>query len=251
MQDAEVSAETLETKSKGWLATLKLGALFACWYAFNIGYNVYNKKLLNVYPFPWTMSVLQLGVGILYFLPLWLTGLRQAPTLSVDNLIALIPVAACHAIGHLCTVVSLGAGAVSFTHIVKAAEPFFSVVMSAIFLQSFFPLPVYATLLPVVAGVSIASLSELTFSWTSFLSAMGSNTAFSLCAILSKMQMGKPLGKNMNAANLYAVLTVLAFLGLLPFALLVETPSKLIAGWTATLEADRITSSVSLRDACC
>lgn len=56
------------------------------------------------------------------------------------------------------------------------------------------------------------------------------------------MQMGKPLGKNMNAANLYAVLTVMAFLGLLPFALLVETPANLMAGWTATVEAGRITS---------
>ena len=75
-----------------------------------------------------------------------------------------------------------------------------------------FPLTTYATLLPVVAGVSIASLSELTFSWTSFLGAMGSNTAFLLRAILSKMQMGKPLGENMDAANLYAVVNPIKYL---------------------------------------
>jgi Triose-phosphate Transporter family len=39
---------------------------------------------------------------------------------------------------------------------------------------------VYVTLLPIVAGVAIASMTELTFSWVSFLNAMGSNTAFSL-----------------------------------------------------------------------
>lgn len=43
-----------------------------------------------------------------------------------------------HTTGHIMTVVSLGAGAVSFTHIVKAAEPFFSTVMSAVFLKSVF-----------------------------------------------------------------------------------------------------------------
>lgn len=222
--------------------TVKLGALFACWYAFNIGYNIQNKKLLNVFPFPYTASVLQLGVGILYFVPLWLAGLRKQPKLTGENLKSLSPIATFHGIGHVATVVSLGAGAVSFTHIIKAAEPFFSVVMSGIFLKSFFPIPVYLTLLPVVAGVALASLSELSFSALSFGAAMASNLAFSLRAIFSKKQMGQPMGENMNAANLYAVLTVLSFIGLLPVALLMESPAKLTAGWNAAVAAGSVTA---------
>jgi solute carrier family 35 protein E1 len=131
-------------------------------------------------------------------------------------------IAAFHTLGHTMTVVSLGAGAVSFTHIVKAAEPFFSTIMSAIFLGSVFPWQVYATLLPIVAGVSIASMKELSFSWVSFLNAMGSNTAFSLRAIFSKKEMQTPPGENFSPANLYAVLTIISFVGLLPVALLSE-----------------------------
>lgn len=138
------------------------------------------------------MSVVQLGVGLLYLIPLWMTPLRKAPKLSADNIKAIFPIALMHAIGHLCTVISLGAGAVSFTHIVKAAEPFFSTVMSAVFTKSYFPVPVYLALLPVVGGVGIASLTELSFSWVAFLNAMGSNTAFSLRAIFSKKAMEKP-----------------------------------------------------------
>merc|ERR1711907_846985 len=69
-----------------------------------------------------------------------------------------------------------------------------------------------------------------------------SNLAFSLRAIFSKKQMGKPSGENMDAANLYAVLTCLSFAGLLPLALLVESPAKLIAGWKAALAAGTITA---------
>jgi Triose-phosphate Transporter family len=45
----------------------------------------------------------------------------------------------------LVQVISLGAGAVSFTHIVKAAEPIFSTIMSALVLKSTFPWQVRPT----------------------------------------------------------------------------------------------------------
>lgn len=183
------------------------------------------------------MAVAQLGIGLLYLLPLWMTPLRKAPKLTADNIKVLAPIAAMHALGHLCTVISLGAGAVSFTHIVKAAEPFFSTVMSAAILKSVFPLPVYAALIPVVGGVGIASLSELSFSWVAFLNAMGSNTFFSLRAIFSKQAMEKPQGENMGASNLYGVLTIMSFLGLIPLALVMESPLKLKAGWDAAIKA--------------
>ncbi|CAM9284859.1 unnamed protein product, partial [Phaeothamnion confervicola] len=78
---------------------------------------------------------------------------------------------------HLFAVLSLGAGAVSFTHIVKAAEPLFTALFSAAFLKQYFHPLVYATLLPVVAGVSLASMKELSFSWLALGTAMGSNVA--------------------------------------------------------------------------
>jgi len=63
------------------------------------------------------------------------------------------------------TVISMGAGSVPFTHIVKAAEPFFSTVINAI-LGSTNPLLVNLCLLPIIGGVALASLKELSFSWT-------------------------------------------------------------------------------------
>jgi solute carrier family 35 protein E1 len=41
----------------------------------------------------------------------------------------------------------------------------------------------------------------------------------------------------MGAANLYGVLTIMSFIGLLPIALVMESPAKLKAGWDAAIAA--------------
>jgi hypothetical protein len=44
------------------------------------------------------MSVMQLGVGLFYLFPAWLT-FRAPPKLSADNIKTLIPIAMMHALG--------------------------------------------------------------------------------------------------------------------------------------------------------
>lgn len=210
--------------------TLKVGGYFALWYLLNIGYNIYNKKALNIVNLPWTIATLQLFAGIPYVFFLWTTGLRKKPILTTENVQNLAPSAICHLGTHVGAVLSLGAGAVSFTHIVKASEPVVSALLTAVFLKEFLPIPVYLSLLPVIGGVGLASLKELSFSWLAFGTAMLSNVASASRAILSKTVLsGKPMGENLTAQNLYAVLTILAFVMLLPMSLCVETPMKIKA----------------------
>ncbi|CAN0216481.1 unnamed protein product, partial [Phaeothamnion confervicola] len=150
-----------------------------------------------------------------------------------------------HMCAHVTAVLSLGAGAVSFTHIVKAAEPVFTAGFSALLLGQVFALPVYLSLIPVIFGVGLASLKELSFSWLAFGTAMGSNTASALRGIIGKKQMGKPKGKNMDAANLYAVLTIIAFCMLTPAALLVEG-AKAPGLWQAALAKGATAQSLTV-----
>lgn len=214
--------------------TLKVGSFFFLWYLFNIGYNIYNKKALNVLPLPWMVGLVQLSLGLLYVFPLWLFGIRKAPKLSLQNVKNILPVAAMHAMAHITAVISLGAGAVSFTHIIKAAEPAFTSLFSALFLKQYFSPVVYASLIPVMGGVAIASLTERKFSWLAFNSAMLANTASAGRGIFAKKTMREPQGQNMDPANLYAVLTILATLIMAPVAFLVEG-SKLKPAWEAAL----------------
>jgi solute carrier family 35 protein E1 len=117
---------------------------------------------------------------------------------------------------------SHSAGAVSFTHIVKASEPAVSAALTAVVLKSFLPLPVYLTLIPVMAGVALSSVSELTFTWKALNYAMMSNVASASRAIVGKRTMAKHPGGNMNALNTFAVLSILSVLLVLPVTLLVE-----------------------------
>ena len=142
---------------------------------FNIGYNIYNKRALNVFPMPWTIATFQLFAGIPYVLLLWSTGVRKTPKLTQDNLKTLFPVACGHLGTHIGAVISLGAGAVSMTHVVKALEPLFSAGVNAVVRGEILPAPVYAALLPVVGGVAVAIASDLTFNPLSFGAAMTSN----------------------------------------------------------------------------
>uniref|UniRef100_A0A6U4KWF3 Sugar phosphate transporter domain-containing protein n=1 Tax=Phaeomonas parva TaxID=124430 RepID=A0A6U4KWF3_9STRA len=236
VEEAPAAVDAEADKKAKLINMLKVGGYFALWYILNIGYNIYNKKVLNAFPLPWTMALMQLAAGLLVFVPLWATGLRKAPKLSIPNVKTLLPLASMHTAAHATAVLSLGAGAVSFTHIVKAAEPAFSALFAALFLGQVFAAPVYAALVPVIGGVAVASMKELSFSWMSFGNAMGSNTFSALRGIFAKKNMGNPVGENMNAANLYAVLTCMGIGLLFPIALLTEG-SKWAASWAAGVAA--------------
>jgi solute carrier family 35 protein E1 len=244
-KEAEVAsaAKAVPAEDKdGVMETLVTGAFFGLWYLFNIGYNIYNKKALNALPIPYSMAALQLFVGIPYVGLLWATGLRKAPKLSTDNVKTLIPVSLGHLGTHIGAVVSLGAGAVSFTHIIKASEPVVSAALSAVMLGAIYSPITYLTLLPIVGGVALASLKELSFTWVGFIAAMGSNLSSALRGILAKKTMGGGVGENMTEANLYAVLTILAFIFILPISLAVESPA-LIASTIKAATASGITPS--------
>ena len=137
-------ASSVEAPAKGLKETFQVAGLFGLWYALNIGYNIYNKKVLNMIPnLVYSVAFCQLFVGLVYIMPIWFLGLRKRPELNNEELKTLLPVAALHLGTHLGAIVSLGAGAVSFTHIVKAAEPAASALLSAVVLRQFMPLPVY------------------------------------------------------------------------------------------------------------
>ena len=212
-----------EPKGSSLFETLEVGVYFALWYLFNIGYNIYNKQALNILDYPWTIATLQMATGIAYFVPLWLLGLRKAPKLNMSEIKTLFPIALCHTGVHIGAVIALGAGAVSFAHIVKASEPVVTCGLNALLLGEILPTSVYMTLLPIIGGVAIASLKELSFTFLALASAMLSNVSSAARGVLSKKTMsGKKIGENLDAQNLYAVLTAMSTVILIPMMLATE-----------------------------
>lgn len=217
--------------NRPWAQTLKVGFYFGLWYFFNVVFNVLNKKTLNVWTFPWTLSLVQLGVGSLYCAILWIFGLRQRPNVSWGLLRAMILPVLGHLAGHVLTCVSFSSVAISFSHIVKSAEPAFGAAGAALALNEFYPWQVYASLIPVIVGVALSAVSELTFTWMGFITALLSNVAFAARNVFSKITMKDYKNdETLTSRNMYGLISIMAFMLELPMALIADRGiPKLIA----------------------
>ncbi|KAF5752058.1 hypothetical protein HS088_TW02G01078 [Tripterygium wilfordii] len=204
---------------------LVTGFFFFMWYFLNVIFNILNKKVYNYFPYPYFVSVVHLLVGAAYCILSWGIGLPKRAPIDKEFLLLLTPVAFCHALGHVMSNVSFAAVAVSFTHTVKALEPFFNAAASQFVLGHQIPLSLWLSLAPVVIGVSMASLTELSFNWTGFISAMISNIAFTYRSIYSKKAM-----TGMDSTNVYAYTTIIALLFCIPPAILIEGPQLMQYG---------------------
>ncbi|CAK9142743.1 unnamed protein product [Ilex paraguariensis] len=211
---------------------LKIGVYFATWWALNVVFNIYNKKVLNAFPFPWLTSTLSLAAGSLMMLVSWASRIAEPPKTDFQFWKTLFPVAVAHTIGHVAATVSMSKVAVSFTHIIKSGEPAFTVLVSSFLLGETFPLPVYLSLLPIIGGCAVAAVTELNFNITGFMGAMISNLAFVFRNIFSKRGMK---GKSVGGMNYYACLSMMSLLILTPFAIAVEGPQMWAIGWQNAL----------------
>jgi len=222
-----------QSTSSPAMSPLKLTGLFVLWYAFNAAYNVYNAFVKKDFEFPWTISSTQLLIGMFYAIPLWLAGVRKLPKMTVDDILALLPIAVLNAGGHACAVNAMfEKGGGSFTHVIKASEPVVSVLLGLI-VNGVVPKPFTAlSLLPITYGVAYASTlgnlspasmsRELTTKAAKM--AMGSNVAFSLRSILRKnLPADFKSRTNLDPANELAVTTILSFLLMIPFILSFES----------------------------
>ncbi|KAM7523570.1 hypothetical protein LguiA_013472 [Lonicera macranthoides] len=211
---------------------LKISLYFATWWALNVVFNIYNKKVLNAFPYPWLTSTLSLAAGSLIMLVSWATRIAEAPKTDLEFWKTLFPVALAHTIGHVAATISMSKVAVSFTHIIKSGEPAFSVLVSRFLLGEAFPVQVYLSLLPIIGGCALSAVTELNFNMVGFMGAMISNLAFVFRNIFSKKGM---MGKSVSGMNYYACLSMLSLLILTPFAIAVEGPQMWAAGWQTAL----------------
>ncbi|KAL5793207.1 hypothetical protein ACOSP7_001801 [Xanthoceras sorbifolium] len=218
------------SKSSALARTLQLGGLFGLWYLLNIYFNIFNKQVLKVYPYPTTVTAFQLGCGTVMIILMWTFNLYPRPKLTRSRLAAILPLAVAHTLGNLLTNVSLGNVNVSFTHTIKAMEPFFTVLLAALFLSERPTLWVVFSLVPIVGGVALASFTEVSFNWIGFISAMASNVTNQSRNVLSKKFMVST-EDTLDNINLFSVITVISFILLVPAAIFKEglkfTPSYL------------------------
>jgi solute carrier family 35 protein E1 len=112
-----MSSSAVDIPSGGAAVPKKIGGgidfgllvYFGLWYLGNYYYNITNKMALNAaggkLGFPMAISSMQLGVGAIYALFLWLApDARRKPTISQKDVFKMLPVAFCFMGAHSASV---------------------------------------------------------------------------------------------------------------------------------------------------
>merc|ERR1711966_386839 len=208
--------------------------LFACvvlWYVAGALTNSTSKQALKASSHPFWLTFMQhcsaALCGRIAFKGLQIRPYKPLESSAVPAIASLVAV---YSLGFLLTNASFGAVNASFVDTVKAGEPIFTVLLSFLLLRQSTSMSVLLSLLPVVIGVSVSSMSEASFNILGFALAMSSNCCFSARSVLSKLALKHPTLKGkMDNANLFVHVNVIGAMLLLPLALAFEGPSALLS----------------------
>lgn len=191
------------------------------WYTISSGNNVVGKVVLNSFPYPLTVTMVQLFSITVYSGPVFaLCGIR--PYLDLDwgsYMRCIVPLACGKFVSSLTSHISLWKVPVSYAHTVKATMPFFTVVLSRIILKEKQTCLVYASLLPIILGVMVATATEVSFDMVGLISALISTIGFSLQNIYTKKVIRD---SNLHYLRLLHTFARLALLFFIPFWLVVD-----------------------------
>mmetsp|Transcript_33074 Transcript_33074/g.66699 ORF Transcript_33074/g.66699 Transcript_33074/m.66699 type:complete len:328 (-) Transcript_33074:26-1009(-) len=243
------------TKGSSSTSTLKLVLLVVAWYAGNTMYNIYNKKAANMIHAHWFVAAAQLVVGMVWSATMWTTGLRKTPNLTAADITACIPIGLFACVAHAGSVLAMGMGAVSFAQIVKACEPVFAAVVGLVVPpMDVKPMLAYVMLIPIIGGVGLACVKEgkgVDINVGAFAYASLANLAAALKGKLggsvTKALKGDKT-KNMDSANVYAVMNIISFLFTVPMVVIAEG-STLREEWDHAVEeygANAVITNIAL-----
>ncbi|XP_066149469.1 solute carrier family 35 member E1 homolog [Euwallacea fornicatus] len=167
---------------------LSIILLCLAWYVVSSTNNVIGKTVLNEFPYPMTMTMVQLlTITILSgpFFNLW--GIRKYVDIDWKYYCKLIiPLAFGKFIASVFSHVSIWKVPVSYAHTVKATMPLFTVLLSRLIMGEKQTFKVYISLIPIIGGVAIATLTEISFDMIGLVSALVATAGFSLQHIFSK-----------------------------------------------------------------
>ncbi|KAI4300814.1 hypothetical protein L6164_034148 [Bauhinia variegata] len=200
-------------------------SLVTLWYSSNIGVILFNKYLLSNYgfKFPIFLTMCHMAVcAVLSYISIVLlkiVPLQMIQSRSQFIKIATLSVVFCGSVvgGNI----SLRYLAVSFNQAVGATTPFFTALFAYLATLKREAWVTYAALVPVVAGVVIASGGEPGFHLFGFIMCLSATAARAFKSVLQGILLSSE-GEKLNSMNLLLYMSPIAIVVLLPAALIME-----------------------------
>lgn len=186
-------------------------AWLVLYFTFNLGLTLFNKLVLQGFPFPWTLTGIQMLSGTIgtqialnqgFFVQARLTP-KETAIMVAFSVLYTVNIAVSNLSLHLVTVpvrLSLSPlsartpphDAVQFHQVVRAMTPLFTIVLSTLLLHKRHSRNTYLSLLPVVVGVVFATYGDYYFTpWGFILTLFGTILAALKTIVTNRIQVGR------------------------------------------------------------
>lgn len=174
--------------SSGYSRGIKVTVLCILWFCLSSSNNVIIKRFLGRFPYPITVSLSHMTCTAFLMHPLLLIcGVRTTIDISmVKFYLLLIPLGIGKLLVSTSAHVSIWRVPVSYAHTVKAMMPIFTVMISRLFFNETQSLMVYLSLVPIISGVAIATVTEVSFELFGMIMALLCTIVFALQNIYTK-----------------------------------------------------------------
>ncbi|KAL1747099.1 triose-phosphate transporter family-domain-containing protein [Schizophyllum fasciatum] len=144
------------------------------YFVFNLALTLYNKQVLNRFPFPYALTALHCLFGMLGTFACALLKMFKPPRLTSPEKMAVLLFSMLYSINIVVSNASLGLVTVPVHQVIRAATPIFTMMFSSLLLSRHPTRGKVLSLIPVMAGVGIATYGDYYFTaYGFFLTTLG------------------------------------------------------------------------------
>ncbi|KAK4705473.1 hypothetical protein P7C70_g725, partial [Phenoliferia sp. Uapishka_3] len=162
------------------------------YFSFNLGLTLFNKLVLQGFPFPWTLTGIQMLSGTIGTQVALNRGFFTQARLTTREGVIMVAFSTLYTINIAVSNLSLHLVTVPFHQCVRALTPLATVVLSVMFLHKRPSRDTYLSLLPVVLGVVFATFGEYNYTMRGLiLTLLGMFLAAVKTIVTNRVQVGR------------------------------------------------------------